>query len=93
MTVVSLLYCTVVVNGRLRCLGSAQHLKHRYGNGFEVNIKILSPTDENLLAAFKTLRDSNAVPAFASTMNPMNGGRSTSGKFFSFSPHYLSLTS
>ena len=29
----------VMVNGRLCCVGSGQHLKHRFGNGYEVNIK------------------------------------------------------
>ena len=32
-----------MVNGRLRCLGPAQHLKLRFGNGFEVNVKLQSP--------------------------------------------------
>lgn len=36
-----------VVNGRLRCLGSAQHLKHRFGNGFEVNIRTKSDMLKN----------------------------------------------
>lgn len=29
----------VMVNGRLCCIGSGQHLKHRFGNGYEINIK------------------------------------------------------
>ena len=35
----------IMVDGRLRCLGSAQHLKSRYGNGYqlEVNLKNTSP--------------------------------------------------
>jgi hypothetical protein len=37
-----------VVNGRLRCLGPAQHLKLRFGNGFEVNIKLQAPSQEAL---------------------------------------------
>ena len=32
----------VMVNGRLCCVGSGQHLKHRFGNGYEVNIKTAS---------------------------------------------------
>lgn len=27
---------TIVVGGRLRCLGSCQHLKHRFGKGYKV---------------------------------------------------------
>jgi hypothetical protein len=37
-----------VVNGRLRCLGPAQHLKHRFGNGFEVNVKLQAPSSAML---------------------------------------------
>ncbi|XP_043210384.1 ATP-binding cassette sub-family A member 2-like [Amphibalanus amphitrite] len=29
----------VMVNGRLRCLGSPQHLKHRFGDGYTVTIR------------------------------------------------------
>jgi ATP-binding cassette, subfamily A (ABC1), member 3 len=29
-----------MVNGSLRCLGSGQHLKQRYGDGYEVDIKL-----------------------------------------------------
>ena len=54
-----------MVNGRLRCLGSSQHLKHRYGNGFEVNIKILSPSDDALLALFKEVKDNTTTPIAA----------------------------
>lgn len=33
------------VNGRLRCLGSTQHLKHRFGRGFEADIKMHPPSN------------------------------------------------
>jgi ATP-binding cassette subfamily A (ABC1) protein 3 len=42
----------LVVNGKLRCLGSTQHLKHRHGNGFEVNFKFKQPTDEQLASTW-----------------------------------------
>lgn len=41
-----------MVNGKLRCLGSTQHLKHRHGNGFEVNFKFRQPTDEQLVSTW-----------------------------------------
>lgn len=47
------LYLDVVVNGRLRCLGPAQHLKLRFGNGFEVNIKLSAPPAEQLYHAMQ----------------------------------------
>jgi len=30
----------ILVGGRLRCIGSAQHLKSRYGDGYQLSIKI-----------------------------------------------------
>lgn len=44
-----------MVNGRLRCLGSSQHLKHRFGDGFEVNIKTRTPGEEDLVALSRPL--------------------------------------
>ena len=38
------------MNGRLRCLGPAQHLKARFGNGFEVNVKLALPDTGVILA-------------------------------------------
>lgn len=35
--------CITVVNGRLRCLGSGQHLKNRFGNGYEIDVKTKLP--------------------------------------------------
>ena len=33
----------ILVSGRLRCLGSVQHLKHKYGNGYTVEVKLHEP--------------------------------------------------
>jgi len=30
----------IMANGRLRCLGSAQHLKNRFGQGFQIEMKV-----------------------------------------------------
>ena len=38
----------IMVNGRLQCLGSCQHLKFRFGNGYEIDIKMKLPEDETL---------------------------------------------
>lgn len=38
-----------MVNGRLRCLGSSQHLKLRFGDGFEVNVKTSIPALTDLV--------------------------------------------
>lgn len=33
----------IMVNGEFRCLGSVQHLKLKYGNGLEIEIKTDQP--------------------------------------------------
>lgn len=38
-----------MVNGRLRCLGSGQHLKLRFGNGYEVDLKTKIPQMSDML--------------------------------------------
>lgn len=44
----------VMVNGRLRCLGSSQHLKLRFGDGFEVNVKTRIPSPIELVQLVQT---------------------------------------
>ena len=30
----------IMVNGSFKCFGSAQHIKNKYGTGFEIEVKI-----------------------------------------------------
>lgn len=41
----------IMANGRLRCVGSAQHLKNRFGQGFQVEMKVefVNQTDPDYL--------------------------------------------
>lgn len=39
----------IMVGGRLRCLGSVQHLKSRYGNGVMLEVKLQQPTMSEVL--------------------------------------------
>ena len=59
------------MNGRLRCLGPAQHLKLRFGNGFEVNIKLM-PHSAALLNA--TLVQALTVLRSRSSSSSSGGG-------------------
>jgi ATP-binding cassette, subfamily A (ABC1), member 3 len=47
----------IMANGRLSCLGSAQHLKSRFGQGFQVELKtkIVDSTDEDYLDNLRQL--------------------------------------
>eukprot|EP00743_Colponemidia_sp_Colp-15_P004647 GILK01005008.1.p1 GENE.GILK01005008.1~~GILK01005008.1.p1 ORF type:complete len:2608 (-),score=498.63 GILK01005008.1:139-7962(-) len=38
----------IMVGGTFRCLGSAQHLKNKFGQGYELDIKTQNPTDEQM---------------------------------------------
>eukprot|EP01006_Ploeotia_vitrea_P052559 TRINITY_DN67703_c4_g2_i1.p1 TRINITY_DN67703_c4_g2~~TRINITY_DN67703_c4_g2_i1.p1 ORF type:complete len:1464 (-),score=796.75 TRINITY_DN67703_c4_g2_i1:108-4172(-) len=42
----------IMVSGRLRCIGTAQHLKEKYGNGFQVEIKVSDETTTEQAKAF-----------------------------------------
>jgi ABC-type multidrug transport system ATPase subunit len=37
---------TIQVDGQLRCFGSSQHVKSRYGSGYEVPVKFKAVTEE-----------------------------------------------
>lgn len=59
-----------MANGRLRCLGSAQHLKNRFGQGFQIEMKVdiidkaAADYKENLrvLSAWKGRTEDEEVP-------------------------------
>lgn len=37
----------IMAGGRLRCLGSAQHLKSRFGEGYQIEMKVKHPMDQD----------------------------------------------
>lgn len=41
----------IMVNGQFKCLGSTQHLKHKFGEGYTLIAKIRSPHIDDLTAA------------------------------------------
>ena len=45
-----------MVNGQLRCLGTSQHLKNRFGQGFELEIMTVLPAPEAVAAQLAQLR-------------------------------------
>lgn len=40
----------IMVNGRFKCYGSSQHIKNKFGTGYEVEIKIAWPTEKEAAA-------------------------------------------
>lgn len=49
----------IMVKGELRCIGTGQHLKNRYGSGYLLELKLKSLSSETSGSA--TLRDVEAV--------------------------------
>ncbi|VDM47357.1 unnamed protein product [Toxocara canis] len=39
---------SVMVNGRLRCLGTCQHLKDKYGDGYSIRLRLKKDADANV---------------------------------------------
>jgi ATP-binding cassette, subfamily A (ABC1), member 3 len=50
-----------MVNGSLRCLGSGQHLKQRYGDGYEVDIKLNFAGVESMTLLATQLNDAGLI--------------------------------
>ncbi|KAL7554951.1 hypothetical protein ACHAWF_018531 [Thalassiosira exigua] len=40
----------IMAGGKLRCLGSAQHLKERFGQGYQIEVKVKHPDSEDVVA-------------------------------------------
>ena len=55
----------VMVGGRLRCLGSGQHLKGRFGKGYELELKLAAASNEEADAMAAEAGLSDRMPAAA----------------------------
>lgn len=45
----------IMVNGKLQCLGSSQHLKSRFGTGFEIDVKCMVTQEQELARHWQAL--------------------------------------
>ena len=46
----------IMVGGRLRCLGSLTHLKAKFGDGYQVDLKLIQPSEADVAEITKPLR-------------------------------------
>jgi len=46
----------IMVNGNLQCLGTSQHIKNKFGGGYEIEVKLDIPTDKRIEATMKSLK-------------------------------------
>jgi len=53
----------VMVNGRLRCLGSAQHLKNRFGDGYTMIVRMRGDVGERDIVTIKHFMTQRLVNA------------------------------
>jgi len=60
----------IMANGRLRCLGSAQHLKNKFGQGFQVELKVklVDEEDEDYIANLTALAQFKASHSVGASM-------------------------
>lgn len=42
-----------MVNGNFKCIGTPQHLKSKFGEGYEIEIKILMPNTKDIIKKIK----------------------------------------
>lgn len=70
----------IMANGRLSCLGSAQHLKTKFGSGYQVELKVLpvDQDDEDYKTALSTIMESTGIIAMT---EDAEAGTSASDKF------------
>jgi len=47
---------TIMVGGRMRCIGSPQHLKHRFGEGLSIELKLHLPSHEAVISTMTRLK-------------------------------------
>ena len=45
----------IMVNGNLQCLGTSQHIKNKFGGGYEIEVKLDIPTEARIGDMLKTL--------------------------------------
>lgn len=51
----------IMVNGQFRCLGTTQHLKHRFGGGYTLQIKVNKDNALNACIEFVESIFSNSI--------------------------------
>src|SRR3546814_19407879 len=51
----------IMVNGKLRCLGSPQHLKAKFGAGYEVDLRTRLGTIDEMLSIARRLYEAGVI--------------------------------
>ena len=48
---------TIMVDGRLRCIGSEQHIKDRFGSGYQLKLRFEEPEDSDMIPILRKIKD------------------------------------
>jgi len=71
----------IMVNGSFKCYGSSQHIKNKFGDGYEIDIKITTPTNDELdkLASDKGFDQNMVIDGsnYLQVLNAFNAGHLT----------------
>jgi len=46
----------IMVNGNLKCLGTSQHIKSKYGGGYEIEVKLELPSKDQIAQTLKSAK-------------------------------------
>lgn len=65
----------IMVNGKLRCLGSPQHLKAKFGAGYEVDLRTRHATVEELLDVARRLYEAGVISELPENEARLGAGR------------------
>lgn len=50
----------IMVDGKFQCFGSAQHIKDKYADGFDIDVKIAEMSDGQMSKYFESLGEDNS---------------------------------
>lgn len=53
---------SIMVKGEFKCIGTASHIKDKYGTGFEIEFKIRSLFEEELGYIENLAKNNNLIP-------------------------------
>jgi len=85
----------IMVSGRLRCLGSAQHLKSRYGSGYQLDVNVMSGDSQILFKAWilETFPDSKIIEFHGDNLKFSIPKQAPNGQFLSFAAMFRLIES
>lgn len=70
----------IMVRGNFRCLGTPQHIKHKYGEGYELEVKMFEPSAEKILSRTKQTNFAPCIITLTQSMNSIGSNYTKSSQ-------------